>query len=198
MPWHLSLVGSVYDLPHVAGLIADRLGNLHRLVADVVPFQDDFETRGCSRTDARFRLLADPQTVGGLVAGVPTARAEACFAALREVGYPYSAVIGGGIGGRPFRRGSGSPPMTASCIACDGHKPPDEMDPVQDDVMRATLAKTCHGSASVEEESDESIASTVPAIDAGELAASISRHEGVSFEAMTIFLCIQCVQIICY
>ena len=87
--------------------------------------------------------------------------------------------------------------MTASCITCDGHKPPDEMDQVEDDVMRATLAKTCHGSASVEE-SDESIASIVPPIDAGELAASISRHEGVSFEASTIFLCIQCVQIICY
>ena len=88
--------------------------------------------------------------------------------------------------------------MTASCIACDGHKLPDEMDQVEDDVMRATLAKTCHGSASVEEESDESIASTVPPIDPGELAASISRHDGASFEAPTIFLCIQCVQIICY
>ena len=97
MPWHLGPVGSVDDLPHFSGLITDRLGNLHRLVADVadvVSLQDDFETRGCSRADARFRLLADPQTVGGLVAGVPTARAESCFAALREAGYPYSAVIG--------------------------------------------------------------------------------------------------------
>ena len=55
---------------------------------------DDFETRGCSRADARFRLLADPQTAGGLLAGVPAAGAAACVAALREAGYPDSAVIG--------------------------------------------------------------------------------------------------------
>ena len=87
-------MGAVDDLPHVTGLIADRLENLHRLVADVIPFLHNFETRGCSRADARFRLLADPQTAGGLLAGVPATRAEACVAALREAGYPDNAVIG--------------------------------------------------------------------------------------------------------
>jgi selenide, water dikinase len=42
---------------------------------------------------ARIRLLADPQTAGGLLAGVPGDCAEACVAALRSAGYPQAAVI---------------------------------------------------------------------------------------------------------
>jgi selenide, water dikinase len=43
---------------------------------------------------ARVRLLADPQTSGGLLAGVPAHCAAACVAALRDAGYPEAAVVG--------------------------------------------------------------------------------------------------------
>jgi selenide, water dikinase len=44
--------------------------------------------------DARYPLLFDPQTAGGLLASVPAAQAAACVQALKQAGYAQAAVIG--------------------------------------------------------------------------------------------------------
>jgi selenide,water dikinase len=45
-------------------------------------------------SDARFKLLFDPQTAGGLLASIPEQRAGDCLAQLREAGYGAAAIVG--------------------------------------------------------------------------------------------------------
>jgi selenide,water dikinase len=49
---------------------------------------------------ARFELLLDPQTTGGLLAGVPASAVEPCLAALRDAG-SWAACIGEVVAGLP-------------------------------------------------------------------------------------------------
>ncbi len=48
-----------------------------------------------------FPLLFDPQTSGGLLAGVAETKAESCLAALQAAGYPEAAIIGHILTGPP-------------------------------------------------------------------------------------------------
>ena len=54
----------------------------------------DWELRGCAATDPQVRLLADPQTAGGLLACVPESKAASCLQALLDAGYAASVEIG--------------------------------------------------------------------------------------------------------
>ena len=44
--------------------------------------------------DVRYPLIFDPQTSGGLLAGVPEERAQTCLSELRNLGYTRTAIIG--------------------------------------------------------------------------------------------------------
>jgi selenide,water dikinase len=80
-----------------AGFVSSLQGDNERAAIAVVPGQTVRET-------AAFRLLFDPQTAGGLLAGVPAARAAAAVQALAAAGYDDAAVIGEVIDGVPAGR----------------------------------------------------------------------------------------------
>jgi selenide,water dikinase len=62
------------------------------------------ESHAVSATDPRVALLYDPQTAGGLLAGIPADMLEACLRDLRANGATHAACIGrvvGSITGTP-------------------------------------------------------------------------------------------------
>jgi selenide, water dikinase len=79
------LTGAVQTLEAgITSSLQDKNERLSRRVADAASWQ----------TDARFPLLFDPQTAGGLLAGLPAMKAQVCVDTLRENGYPEATVIG--------------------------------------------------------------------------------------------------------
>ena len=78
-------------IPEYAGAVDSLTGG----VASVLQGSNeralgDFEVLGCAPNDPRVRLLADPQTSGGLLGAFPESRVADCLAALVEAGYPHS------------------------------------------------------------------------------------------------------------
>ena len=91
-------VGAIVDLDAVPFMAGARALMDDGVASSLQPNNEqslaDFEIRGVVPTDGRVRLLADPQTSGGLLAAVPETSAPACVEALRDAGYGHAAVIG--------------------------------------------------------------------------------------------------------
>ena len=85
----------VPSLPGAADCVAaGHLSSLHAANARALAAVEAGSARDWAARDARWPLLVDPQTAGGLLAGVPAGAAEACVAELRAAGYAGAAVIG--------------------------------------------------------------------------------------------------------
>ncbi len=95
-------------LPVLPGAIETiRAGIFSSLQPQNVRLRRAIEDAGPLRDDPRYALLFDPQTAGGLLAGVPEGVARDCVAELQRLGYPAAAVIGcvlpTGAGAAPIR-----------------------------------------------------------------------------------------------
>ena len=83
----------VSAIPHLQGALelldAGEASSLQRNNEQIFA---DCRFEGCSPTQATVRVLADPQTAGGLLAGVEAARADACLRELLSAGYAAAAI----------------------------------------------------------------------------------------------------------
>ena len=89
-------VGRVPQLPGTLELIAN--GTTSSLQENNEQALSDFAIVGLPPNAPEVRLLADPQTAGGLLAAVPGAYAESCVGKLRDAGYAAACVIGEVVG----------------------------------------------------------------------------------------------------
>ena len=82
-------------VPHLPGALRFiEAGVVSALQASNEQALADFTLRGGAPAAPAVRVLADPQTAGGLLAGVPAERAEDCVAALRQRGCAAAALVG--------------------------------------------------------------------------------------------------------
>jgi selenide,water dikinase len=117
------LIGHLVEMTRASGvdaeLVLDRIpmlpgarellarGVASSLLPQNLRLREAIRASAVAETLELFPLLFDPQTAGGLLAGVPADRTEACVAALREAGYTETAVIGA-----VRARADGAPPVT--------------------------------------------------------------------------------------
>ena len=85
------LNGPLPQLPGAGELVAQ--GIVSSLQRNNEQALDDFVVHKARPADVAVRILADPQTSGGLLAGVPAAKASNCVGELRRLGYG-AAVVG--------------------------------------------------------------------------------------------------------
>jgi selenide,water dikinase len=79
-------------LPGAKTIVAQ--GIVSSLQRNNLVWRDQVEASSHASQSAEFQLLFDPQTAGGLLAGVPADRASNAVAALREAGYAEARSIG--------------------------------------------------------------------------------------------------------
>jgi len=83
-------VAKLPSLPGALALIKD--GVVSSLQVNNLQALADFN--GGQGTTAALQLLADPQTAGGMLAGIPRERAAECLARLSEAGYSAACEVG--------------------------------------------------------------------------------------------------------
>jgi selenide, water dikinase len=71
-----------------------RAGIFSSLQPQNIRLQRVIAKSGAAADDPRYALIFDPQTAGGLLAGVPSDTADACVDALKSLGYLRCAIIG--------------------------------------------------------------------------------------------------------
>jgi len=91
----LAAVLALDALPVLDGALATLAdGTVSTLQEKNERFSQHIESETNAKQHERYPLLFDPQTSGGLLAGVVTDRADECVAALHALGYMHAAVIG--------------------------------------------------------------------------------------------------------